>query len=854
MTQLSTSPQLALLQKSIVKRSTIFVKSTYLLIGFLMMFSSQVWAQCSGTITGAANTQICAGDDASININLNGTPNFTTSFQISVMGSTAPAVIYSQSVTVLGVSAVTIPTAYLVNNTNSNVVYRIRWSSLSDAAACSKTFPDPSLTGSILITVSPLPQITVSASSVANVCPSSNVTYDVSILNSLSAGFNWVATDANNVQLDAASNVSYGTSAINTNLGLSCPNSSIANPIKFTITPIGGSPLFCIGADVIRYVTIQDITAPTWTTVAGNLNRTVSCSDAAALAAAQALVPLGTDNCTSSVAAVKSAGSFVSAGPSCPQGGTYTNTFTLTDACNNTSATYTQVITIVDTAAPTWTSTAGSLNVTYSCSDASGIAAGQAMKPIGTDNCSTGLVAAKTSSVWAAGSTCSQAGTWTNSFNLTDDCGNVSSTFIQIITIIDSTKPSWTTVAGNLNRTVSCSDAAALAAAQALVPTGTDNCTGSVAAVKSAGSFVAGILCPQAGTITNSFTLTDECGNISAPYTQEITIIDNTAPVLTGIAYSQSGYLDSCKPTSTYAATWFSNTNALEGYTDDCSSTLTATLTNTVVTGINCSWDVTYTYTVADECGNTTVGSYMDIGGDYTNPSITGTPYAGEHGINSGMPTAAQADAYFNAALAVQGYTDNCSGISALNNNNATIITGDDCGWTVTYEYEINDDCVNYVISNYTNSGSDQSAPTYIGTGADTTDQSNLNLCAAAHHTGKTEAEIKSLFVDAVNTAGITVVKTAGPLNGDNCGWDITYTYVIKDACGNESANSPITIKYSGSNQNAPTQFGGPVSVSSTVACVAAVITPTLPVVVDGCGNTLTPNAGSPVMSGTYTS
>ena len=121
----------------------------------------------------------------------------------------------------------------------------------------------------------------------------------------------------------------------------------------------------------------------------------------------------------------------------------------------------------------------------------------------------------------------------------------------------------------------------------------------------------------------------------------------------------------------------------------------------------------------------------MHIGGDYTNPSITGTPYAGEHGINSGMPTAAQADAYFNAALAVQGYTDNCSGISALNNNNATIITGDDCGWTVTYEYEINDDCVKYVISNYTNSGSDHSAPTYIGTGADTTYQSNFNLCAA---------------------------------------------------------------------------------------------------------------------------
>ena len=106
MTQLSTTQQLALLQQSPAKRSSIFVKSTYLLLGFLMMFSSQVWAQCSGTITGAANTQICAGEDASININLNGTPNFTTSFQISVLGSGASPAIYTQSVTVLGVSAV----------------------------------------------------------------------------------------------------------------------------------------------------------------------------------------------------------------------------------------------------------------------------------------------------------------------------------------------------------------------------------------------------------------------------------------------------------------------------------------------------------------------------------------------------------------------------------------------------------------------------------------------------------------------------------------------------------------------------------------------------------------------------
>jgi len=51
--------------------------------------------------------------------------------------------------------------------------------------------------------------------------------------------------------------------------------------------------------------------------------------------------------------------------------------------------------------------------------------------------------------------------------------------------------------------------------------------------VKVAGSFQAGTDCPQAGTYTNTWTVTDDCGNVSAVYTQTITIIDTIAPVIT---------------------------------------------------------------------------------------------------------------------------------------------------------------------------------------------------------------------------------------------------------------------------------------------------------------------------------
>ncbi|WP_431242259.1 hypothetical protein ACQ9BO_20535 [Flavobacterium sp. P21] len=66
-------------------------------------------------------------------------------------------------------------------------------------------------------------------------------------------------------------------------------------------------------------------------------------------------------------------GTFVAG--TCANSGTYTNTWTANDVCNNTSTVFTQVITIQDTSAPAWTTTAGSLNVTLECSDTAGLTA-----------------------------------------------------------------------------------------------------------------------------------------------------------------------------------------------------------------------------------------------------------------------------------------------------------------------------------------------------------------------------------------------------------------------------------------------------------------------------------------------
>ena len=69
---------------------------------------------------------------------------------------------------------------------------------------------------------------------------------------------------------------------------------------------------------------------------------------------------------------------------------------------------------------------------------------------------------------------------------------------------------------------------------QAMFPVATDNCDADVTdIVKVTGSYVAGATCPEAGSYTNTWTVTDACGNVSGVYTQTITIIDTTAPTWT---------------------------------------------------------------------------------------------------------------------------------------------------------------------------------------------------------------------------------------------------------------------------------------------------------------------------------
>src|SRR5687767_14760234 len=191
---------------------------------------------------------------------------------------------------------------------------------------------------------------------------------------------------------------------------------------------------------------------------------------------------------------------------------------------------------------------------------------------------------------------------------------------------------------------------------------------------------------------------------------------DQTAPSLTGTPYAGTTGTNACKAMAEASVPSFNTTNAIQGYTDNCGAAVTATLTNTAVTGTDCNWTVTYTYTVFDACMNPlTSQTYSHTGSDQTAPSLTGMPYTGTTGTNACKAMAA-ASAPFSATNAIQGYTDNCGAAVTASLTN-TEVTGTDCNWTVTYTYTVFDACMNPLTSQtYSNTGSDQTAPSLTGT------------------------------------------------------------------------------------------------------------------------------------------
>ncbi|OUL59855.1 Ig-like domain-containing protein, partial [Flavobacterium sp. AJR] len=510
-----------------------------------------------------------------------------------------------------------------------------------------------------------------------------------------------------------------------------------------------------------QVISIQDTTAPTWTTAPAALDVTLECSDNAGLTTAQASAPVAMDNCGGTVTYTKISGTFAQG--NCVNSGTYTNTWTATDVCTNVSSVFTQVIAIQDTTAPTWTTAPASLDVTLQCSDTAGLTTAQASAPVATDNCGGTVTYTKVSGTFAQGN-CVNSGTYTNTWTATDVCTNVSSVFTQIISIQDTTAPTWTTAPAALDVTLQCSDTAGLTTAQASAPVATDNCGGTVTYTKVSGTFAQGN-CVNSGTYTNTWTATDVCTNISTVFTQVITVQDTAIPIW----ITQAGTLDITLQCSDVAGLTTAQNQAPTA-TANCSIVTYTKTSGLFVASTSCANAGTYTNTwvAKDDCGNITDAFTQVITiEDTTIP--TWTTLVGSLDVTIQCSDAAGlTSAQANAPTA----TDNCdSDVTNIVKTSGQFIASQSCGNAGTYTntWTVKDEC-----------GNTSDTFTQVITIEDTTKPTWTTLVGSL-----------DITIQCSDAAGLTSAQASAPVATDNCDSDVTNIvkvsgqFVASTSCAN---------------------------------------------------------------------
>ena len=194
-------------------------------------------------------------------------------------------------------------------------------------------------------------------------------------------------------------------------------------------------------------------------------------------------------------------------------------------------------------------------------------------------------------------------------YTVTDACGNVSEEFLHTLQVFDSVAPQVTVneVTTHLNGCdETAADAVATTPAQ-LLTLGfvfEDGCTGVNELVVNSEETIDGT-CPT--TITRTYTVTDECGNVSATMTHTITVFDSIAPVINGAIAEVT--VDGCSVNDIAdrpMATTVAELLALGGITiDEACSSDDLTLNSSEAITYGCPIVVMRTYSVTDLCGNT---------------------------------------------------------------------------------------------------------------------------------------------------------------------------------------------------------------------------------------------------------
>jgi gliding motility-associated-like protein len=519
-------------------------------------------------------------------------------------------------------------------------------------------------------------------------------------------------------------------------------------------------------ANFVQTITVIDDIAPVVTTISGALNHTLQCNNASGIASALMEVPTATDNC-SATPTMHLVSDVTTPTTDCTNGYSRVRTWNFTDGCGNTSANFVQTITVIDDIAPVVATTSGTLNHTLQCNNASGIEDALMEIPTATDNCSASPTIHLVSDVTTPTTYCTNGFSRVRTWNFTDDCGNTSANFVQEIIVQDTTAPIWITQVGSLNTTIECNDAKALANAQNSFPIASDNCDTTLNNIKkTAGEFVASSTCANSGTYTNTWNVTDDCGNNSETFTQVITIQDSETPKMitkaTDIVVECDGQGNQNAITN-----WLANNGGAIA-SDNCSEIIWTNNFNTIAN--DCSAAATVVFTATDACGNSASTSATFSIIDTIAPTIASLP----------EPTTISCPntPVFTHAIA----TDECGSDYSLTFKD--VKTEGSCAgsYSITRTWIATDSCGNSSNASQTINVVDNTAPTIASLPEPTT-----ITCP------NTPVFTQAIATDECDSAAILTfkdVKTEGSCAGS---YSITRTWTATDSCGN-SSNASQTI------------------------------------------------------------
>nr|WP_321222721.1 gliding motility-associated C-terminal domain-containing protein [uncultured Psychroserpens sp.] len=510
----------------------------------------------------------------------------------------------------------------------------------------------------------------------------------------------------------------------------------------------------------------------------------------------------------------------------CGQGGTITVLYTITDDCNN-ATTLTATLTLEDTTPPNLDDCAV-LDASIECSgnDNEQLAidwnAGNitALENCGADSCDIDFNGQVTSDFAYTNliSTCGQGGTISVTYTITDDCGNFSR-LVTTLTLEDTTPPNLDNCAVT-DASIECSgdnneqlaidwNATNIAALESC---GTDFCdtdfNGQVTSNFAYANLVS--TCGQGGTIAVVYTITDDCGNATT-LNATLTLEDTIAPNVTGCTVENTTLECDETENETLANAWnASNIAALEACAvDSCDTDFTGQVTSdydfdNLNTTCGPCGTINVTYTITDDCGNTTTLAATLTFDDGTIPDLSNCSVTDESIECSGEDNEQLANDWNTANIsALENCADDLGVTVTSNYAYANLVSTCGQGGTITVVYTITDDCDNATTLTATLTLEDTTPPNLDNcsvTDASIECSGDDNEQLAIDWNAANIAALESCVADSCDTdfngqvssdfAYSNLVSTCGQ------GGTIAVIYTITDDCGNATTlNATLTLE-----------------------------------------------------------